>query len=273
VLALFKRGGKMYQTFEIEIKELNRIATAYVYLPKSYDSNKSYPVLYMHDAHNLFDDKTATYGHSWKIMEAFEENDLPELIVCGVNCAEGLSRLDEYSPFVDTNLKHTYSDAVNRDVGGLGDVYLDWLVHTFKPIIDERYNTKPEQEYTAIMGSSMGGLISAYAAFKYSDVFSRIGAVSTAYFFAWEQMKALLIDGKLENIITFYSDVGDNETSGDHDISQVYLDLNAEASKVLKEKLGDKFKYQVIKDGIHSETSWSTRVASIIKYLYSDIKE
>lgn len=262
-----------YTTFEIEIKSLNRMATAYVYLPKSYDGVKRFPVLYMNDANNLFDDQLATYGNSWKIIEAFENDpSIPEMIVCGVNCADGMSRFDEYSPFVDKTLQIDYAEFINRDVGGLGDTYLDFMTKEFKPLIDEKYMTKPEQVHTGLMGSSMGGLISVYAAYKYSDTFSRIGAVSTAYFFAKDEMFAFMRNNPINNIIKMYADCGDNEQSGETATNEVYLKTNEEAAQILSSKLAGKYKYHVIEGGIHSETSWSTRVGEIIKYLYSDIE-
>jgi len=264
-----------YHTFDLKIDSLGREATAYVYLPESYHtSDNHYPVLYMHDAHNLFDDATASYGNSWKIIEAFEQDKtLPEIIVCGINCGDGMVRLDEYSPFVDTTLKGVYDDWITRDVGGKGDVYLDFLSQEFKGIIDSKYRTKPQREYTAIAGSSMGGLISIYAAYAYQETYSRVAAVSTAYFFATEEMFEFMKRGNLDNIITFYADCGDDEQSGETATNQVYLETNAVAADILRSKLEDKFMYKVIKGGIHSETSWSNRVGEIIKYLYSDYKE
>ncbi len=262
-----------YQTFDIEVKELGRTAKAYVYLPESYDGINRFPVLYMNDANNLFDDSIASYNHSWRIIEAFlGDKSIPEIIVCGVDCAEGLNRFDEYSPFIDEDLKMSDS-FFTRNAGGKGDIYLNFLTKEFKPLIDELYMTRPEREYTGLMGSSMGGLISVYAAYSYSNTFSRIGAVSTAYFFAKEQMFSFMREHKIDGIIKMYSDCGDSEESVGKATSDVYLKTNQEASMILSEKLKDKFIYKVIEGGIHSEISWSQRVGSIIKYLYSDLKE
>jgi len=60
-----------------------------------------------------------------------------------------------------------------------GDAYLRFIVEELKPRIDATFRTKPGREHTAIAGSSMGGLISLYAAAEYPDVFGRVGAVST----------------------------------------------------------------------------------------------
>jgi len=263
-----------YQTFKIIVDSLSREADAYVYLPSNYhESNKRYPVLYMHDAQNLFDDQTATYKNSWKIIEAYQKDEtLPELIVCGINCAEGQSRLDEYSPFVDQELQQYYSDMVNRDVGGLGDAYLDFLSKDFKELIDSKYRTNPSQEVTGICGSSMGGVISAYAAGKYSDIYSRVGTISTAYFFAKDQMYNYLETADLSKVKTWYSDVGDSEYSGSTDTREIYTKLGEKFDQLLKDKLVNaNYLYKIIEKGTHNETSWSTRFDEIIKFMYSDL--
>ncbi|HEY6852598.1 MAG TPA: alpha-amylase family glycosyl hydrolase, partial [Gemmatimonadales bacterium] len=78
-----------------------------------------------------------------------------------------------YSPW--TNAKYG---------GGQGDAYVDFLVQTLKPYVDRHYRTLPDGLHTGIAGSSMGGLISLYAALKYPDVFGRVGVFSPAFWVA-----------------------------------------------------------------------------------------
>ena len=147
----------------------------WLYLPPGYAaSSRRYPVLYMHDGQNLFDDSTS-FGGEWGVDETLDrlhaEGD-PGVIVVGVDNG-GDRRLAEYSPW--PNL--TYG-------GGDGDAYVEFLVRTLKPWVDEHYRTRPDRLNTGVMGSSMGGLISFYAALKYPQVFGRAGVFSPSLWFA-----------------------------------------------------------------------------------------
>jgi predicted alpha/beta superfamily hydrolase len=146
-----------------------------VYLPASYRSGGSrrYPVVYMQDGQNLSDPATAFAG-TWDLeptLERLAARGL-EIIVVGVHNA-GEGRLEEYSPFPD-----------RRYGGGAGESYLSFLVDTLKPRIDRMFRTRAHCEDTAIVGSSMGGLISLYAFFRYPSVFGRAGVMSPSVWFA-----------------------------------------------------------------------------------------
>ena len=118
----------------------------------------------MHDGQNLFDKNTSGYGE-WKVDEAldklYREKGL-KLIVVGIDHG-GSERLNEYSPF--KNEKYG---------GGKGDAYLDFVVNTLKPYIDSNYRTLSDKKNTGIMGSSMGGLISHYAALKFPKFLEKL---------------------------------------------------------------------------------------------------
>lgn len=142
----------------LTIPKLNRQRRLRIYLPENYQLSKQhYPVLYMHDAQNLFDDKTA-YAGEWGIDETLNrlaaENGL-SLIVVGID--NGLElRMNELSPWP------------NQEYGvAEGEQYMDFIVNEVKPFIDKSYRTLTDKNNTAIMGSSMGGLISHYAIFEY----------------------------------------------------------------------------------------------------------
>lgn len=185
--------------------QLDRYRKLWLYLPQDYHTtDKSYPVLYMHDGQNVFDFKTA-YAGEWQVDESLtelENEGYQSAIVVAIDNGLNKRRLDEYSPFV------------NKEYGGgEGDAYLDFIVKTLKPKVDAMFRTLPEPENTGIMGSSMGGLISHYAHFKHPDVFGRIGAFSPSYWFSEKffehtvesgkngSPKIYLLAGELEGII------------------------------------------------------------------------
>jgi len=161
-------------TFKMKIPQLdNRERRIWVYLPPDYNqSNRRYPVLYMHDGQNLFDQATSFAGE-WQVDETlerlFKEKGFA-IIVVGIDNG-GERRIDEYSPWVNSEYGR----------GGEGDAYVRFIVETLKPYIDSKYRTLPNE--TGIMGSSLGGLISIYAGFKYPEVFKYVGAMSPAFWF------------------------------------------------------------------------------------------
>jgi predicted alpha/beta superfamily hydrolase len=143
-------------------------------LPPSYhQSDKRYPVIYMHDGQNLFDHVTSFAG-DWQVDETMQKlsQEGLEAIIVGLNNT-GEDRLKEYTPFVSQRLG-----------GGHGKQYLDFLIDTVKPTIDRDFRTCPTPEHTGIVGSSLGGLISLYAFFARSDVFGLAGVMSPSLWFA-----------------------------------------------------------------------------------------
>lgn len=154
---------------------LDRTRTIRLYLPPGYEtSHEHYPVLYMHDGQNLFDAATA-YAGEWNVDETLNELAQTKglkLIVVGIDNGEKL-RVNELNPWDNA-----------RFGKGEGAQYTRFIVDVVKPYIDAHYRTKPDRANTAIMGSSMGGLISHYAIATYPKVFSKAGIFSPAYWLA-----------------------------------------------------------------------------------------
>jgi predicted alpha/beta superfamily hydrolase len=150
----------------------------WLYLPPDYaTSQRRYPVLYLQDGQNIFDEATA-YAGEWAVDKTLNElatsgQDPTGCVVVAIDNG-GERRLDEYSPWVNERLKK----------GGEGSRYVDFLVQTLKPYIDKNYRTKTDPAHTGIAGSSMGGLIALYAGVKYPAVFGRVGVFSPAFWFA-----------------------------------------------------------------------------------------
>lgn len=151
--------------------QLDRYRRIWIYLPGSYSTaKKKYPVLYMHDGQNVFDEATSGFGE-WGVDEALDTLGPRhrEIIVVAIDHG-GDKRLNEYSPY-----------DMEKYGRGEGDQYLDFLVQTLKPYIDKHYRTKKDEKNTFIAGSSMGGLISFYAVLKYPKVFGGAGVFSPAF--------------------------------------------------------------------------------------------
>jgi predicted alpha/beta superfamily hydrolase len=231
--------------------ELDNERDIFVYLPDAYtEDGTRYPVIYMHDGQNLFDDALSFAG-AWNVDEAIERASRTgvEAIVVGIANAEA-ARCDEYSPFVDE--KHG---------GGRGDLYLDFIVNTLKPIIDRDFATNPGREATGIAGSSMGGLISLYGFFRNRETFGYAGAMSPAFWFA--------------NRAIF-----DYVEEADHAEGRVYLDVGtAEGDAVLQDvrrmcdllagkgyRKGRDLLCVVERGAHHREAAWARRLPRKIRF-------
>jgi len=237
------------------IKDLNKIShKIWVYVPPNYHtSKKKFPVIYMHDAQNLFD-VTTSYAGEWKIDETL--NNLYKttgkgFIVIAVENG-GEERINEYTPW-----KH------EKYGGGKGAIYIDFLKNTLKPYIDANYRTKKQAKHTAIIGSSLGGLISYYGGLKYPETFGKIGALSTSFWFS----------NTVEDFTKKYSK---NKTSklyllvGKKEGKDVVL--NTIKYKKLLLETGFKSKNITSKinpEGTHNEAFWSSAFLEVITWLYN----
>lgn len=237
--------------------QLDRTRRIWVYLPPDYDTTqKKYPVLYMHDGQNCFDSATAFAGE-WEVDESlnklFDEGDYG-CIVVGIDNG-GTHRIDEYSPWNNP----AYG-------GGEGDAYLDFVVQTLKPVIDATFRTLPGRDFTAIMGSSMGGLISHYALLKYQDVFSKAGIFSPSYWIVKDEvfdftentpktnpLRAYLIIGALE---------GASAVNDVNDMTAVMLNNGFDSSEISKTVHGD---------GQHSEWYWAREFPAAYQWLFGGV--
>lgn len=165
------------------ISTLSRNVTVRIMLPNGYeDSDKKYPVLYMHDGQDLFYDKDAVGGKSWGFGNYYNSYHkfLPEIIIVAIDCPldRGV-RTAQYAPYT----KHfdVGNSSFESEIKGEGNEYLEWIVTELKDWVDKNYRTRCEKEYTAIGGSSSGGLNSTYAILKYPEVFTRLIAMSNSF--------------------------------------------------------------------------------------------
>lgn len=268
----------MYKIIEdtIYLPYASHDRTLRIYLPNTYDEHRSFPVIYMHDAQNLFDVKTSSYGHIWDIHTHLNRQyELVgfECIVVGIDNWEGMNnRLNEYSPWVNSDIKNdSLLEDITTDVGGLGKEYVDFLVNELKPYIDKKYKTLPNREHTAIIGSSMGGLISLYAGLKYPNIYSMIGAFSTAVWFAEKDLLDMIHAGKYDVPSKWYLDVGTNETSNSkkNTFNKLYISGTENAYKALLKHIPSSDALLVIDEGgIHNENYWSKRFPGALKFLF-----
>ena len=239
-------------TFEIAAPQLDTLRKIWVYLPDGYEtSEKKYPVLYMHDAQNLFDNTTAFAGE-WRVDETLDSLKTPEVIVVGIEHGNE-KRIEELTPY--PNEKYG---------GGKADDYVDFVRNTLKPHIDSVYRTLPDAENTGIMGSSLGGLTSFYAGIKYPETFQKIGIFSPSFWYS-DQIYELVKDWEPNEQQKFYFMAGTDEDE------EMVPDL--EKMLMLLQEKGlqpENFKLKIITGSKHNEASWSREFPQAFKWLFGE---
>jgi predicted alpha/beta superfamily hydrolase len=271
---------------------LNNDRAIYVYLPPSYNENSdaTYPVVYMHDGQNLWAAMPQlAFSGTWNVDTAFDaaaehgacssssvigwgamplggtaplctgDGDctgggacvtFPEAIVIGVANTSG--RIYEYTPTTDPGTPG----------GGGADLYLTMLVDELKPTIDGQLRTRRDAASTALVGSSLGGLVTAYAGTKHSDVFAKLGEISPS---TWWNNDVIVGDvaasPAAQRPAVVYVDSGagtaDDETDTDK-LAQTYVALGYTTTN---------FRHVVQTGAQHSETYWSQRLPGALQML------
>ncbi len=233
---------------------LQRVRTLRIYLPPAYrtEPGRRFPVLYMHDGQNLFDDATSYVGE-WGVdetLDALAAAQGLQLIVVGVDNGQD-KRMTELNPWDHARFGKAE-----------GAAYMDFVVNTVKPFIDARFRTLPDRGNTGIMGSSMGGLISHYAIHQYPQVFSKAGIFSPSYpiapeAFAYTQAHPLAADARL------YLLAGGKEGGGMADgLRQMTALLQAQA------RPGVLMASRVNPEGHHNEAFWRQEFAQAVQWLF-----
>lgn len=251
----------MIDKWSITIPELSgdEPRNVYVYLPDcaEEDPELRFPVLYMFDGHNVFFDEDATYGKSWGMQEYAEDSELP-LIIAAVECTHDPNngRLSEYSPF-------TFSEEGFGRIKGRGQQTMEWMINTFKPMIDENYPTLPDREHSFIAGSSMGGLMSLYAVTKYNHVFSRAAALSPSVWAGGGRLDRMLREAEIAPGTVVYMDYGENELNNHADM----LHRFSRVASILMER-GVLLNCRIVPGGDHCEASWERQIPFFMDTLF-----
>ncbi|WP_162910604.1 alpha/beta hydrolase-fold protein [Hymenobacter oligotrophus] len=243
---------------EFDMPQLGRKRRVWVYLPTDYATNpqQRYPVLYLHDGQNVFD-KCTSFSGEWGVDEALGK--LEQQGVAAGKCVVvaidngGSSRLDEYSPWRNAQYG-----------GGQGGLYVDFLVQTLKPYIDANYRTLIDRANTGIAGSSMGGLISLYAATRHPEVFGRVGVFSPAFWFAETELKNYLRQHRATAPTRFYFVAGAQESQTMVPLMQAVRDSLQRAGYAATD-----LSYQVRADGQHAEWFWQREFPAAHQWLFA----
>ncbi|MEZ4983949.1 MAG: alpha/beta hydrolase-fold protein [Saprospiraceae bacterium] len=238
--------------------QLNRNRKIWVYLPPDYyTTTRSYPVLYMHDGQNLFDDALSFSGE-WGVDETlnalFEDGDNGAIVV-GIENG-GADRIAEYTPWPNP----TYG-------GGEGAAYTDFLVQTLKPYVDANYRTLADRDHTGIMGSSLGGLISLYAAIRHQAVFGKAGVYSPSLWFTDDIYGFVSSTGKQAAMRIALLAGAQESASMIPDLQEMYQTL------ITAGFTPDELSLRTHADGQHSEWYWKREFGTDYQWLFQTVTQ
>ncbi|SFA87267.1 MULTISPECIES: alpha/beta hydrolase [unclassified Bacillus (in: firmicutes)] len=233
-----------------------------IYLPNNYEqANEEYPVLYMHDGQNVFNDEEAIKGNSLRLEDYLNQNALKVIVVAiDLNLEE---RMNEYCPWVIGE----YSERLTGEpssLGGKGKQYIEFIVSELIPYIEQQYRTN--KAYSAMAGISLGGLIATYAACTYPNLFKNISVFSSAFFRNQEEIEVLLRESDLSSIESFYMDCGTKESANNEEISNGFLASNQAIYEIINQKL-PQTNFSIITDGEHNYDAFRERVPALFHFL------
>jgi len=225
-----------------------------IYLPPGYNdrSERRYPVLYMQDGQNLFDDARAFAGRSWRLRDAADEaiglRTASPMMIVGVDHA-GNDRVEEFTP--------THDEV--RKACGKADEYGVFLFYKVKRAIDDTYLTHPDQFFVG--GSSLGGLVSMHLALRYPVR----GAIVMSPSVWWDNRA----------IVKEVDDYADSRRP------HLWLDIGGregrealEGARLLRDRLRAKgwndatLRYYEDRRAEHSERAWGARVRKALEFLF-----
>lgn len=253
-----------------------------IWLPPDYaqDSERKYPVIYMHDGQNLFDPALSFSGVDWGVDPALrgliETGEIEAPIVVGIWNTD--NRLGEYMPeqsVQDPAARTEVDQYINQfrsefEFNLASDAYLALVVEELKPWVDAEYRTRAGQADTHMIGSSMGALISLYAICRYPEVFCGAACLSTAWHFG-QEVHIPWFGSHLPDPATHkvYFDMGGREDVWPK-ANHTLLKKQAEMDELVRAAGycdGESLLTLVFPEGKHHETYWRARLDRPLKFL------
>lgn len=261
--------------------------TVDIWLPTNYSKGNKYSVIYMHDGQMLFDATTTWNKQEWMVDDVItklsNENKIENVIVVAIWNIPTLRHMDLFPKKPLEKLTKEQHDLILEKAQKFGytftfdginsDNYLKFIVKELKPFVDANFSVYTDANHTAIMGSSMGGLISMYAICEYPKVFGKAACLSTHWigfrefennpipesFFSY--MKENLPNPKNHSL---YFDYGTATLDAD------YLKYEYRVDEILKEKGYNKMNSKNLKfEGEnHSEASWQKRIHIPLEFMF-----
>ena len=281
-----KFEGKIYR---IENFSTNFIKprTVDIWVPTNYSKDKKYSVLYMHDGQMLFDATTTWNKQEWMVDEALNkltsENKINEVIVVAIWNIPALRHADFFPKKPLLELTQAEQKLIFEEAHKLNyqfnledinsDNYLKFIVKELKPFIDSNFSVFTDANHTAIMGSSMGGLISMYAICEYPRVFGKAACLST-HWIGFREFDNNPIPESFFNYMNKHLPTSKNHQLyfdyGTQTLDAGYIKYAYRVDEILKEKGYTQQNSRNLKfEGEnHSEASWQKRIPIPLEFMF-----
>jgi predicted alpha/beta superfamily hydrolase len=258
----FAQQGLYFVGPALASQTLNNSRNVIAYLPPVVLENSFAvaPVLVMHDGQNLFNDSTSFAGVSWRAADTIDalivQGAMEQIIVVGLYNTD--DRTDEY----------TYVFDPSEMAGGKGDAYLDFIERQVFPWIERNLPVPAvplRRADVGMLGSSLGGLLSCYAGYTRSHVYSRVGCMSSSFWWDSNNFNNTVVGSKPlpRADTTFYIDSGDMQQGGCAPPQNCDDRLQSIDTRNHLENLGwtinSTIFYYLQHGGVHNEASWGAR--------------
>lgn len=270
-------SGNLYH-LDLFSSEMNETIKVDVWTPEGYDDRNTYPVIYMHDGQNLFD-ASSTWNHqAWEIDSVagplMASGELPQAIIVGIYSTDS-TRLGDLMP--EKPLEYLQNDTIRDFIAKMcrdnyrADEYLAFITNTLRQVINTKFATDTTTTATAVMGSSMGGLISIYAMCEYPDLFGTAACLSTHWTGALggnEDFPAAMQRYLTEKLPrdTIHRLYLDNGTCPYDSVYIPYFQRMGNLANSLG-YTGKRFKHWIFPGHSHNEASWASRVEIPLKFI------
>lgn len=253
--------GSVLHFTEIRSRFLPQAHDVMVSLPPGYHERpeRHYPVLYLHDGQNVFDDlPLSPFGVQWGVdttARALTHADVIEPVIIVAIGNAGRDRIDEYTPTRDNM----------HDAGGQADRYGQMLVYEIKPWVDHTWRTKRGPADTALAGSSLGGLLSLHLGITHPAVFGKLGLLSPSVWWDDRWIVKQLVQGSVGHrpALRIWLDVGTGERRMLKGTRLLYRMLLRKGWRI-----GRDLAYMEAEGALHDERAWGERTGLFLRFLF-----
>ena len=253
-------AGSLLHFREIRSRFLPHPHDVIVCLPPEYElePDRRYPVLYLHDGQNVFDDlPMSPFGVQWGVdttaRALLHAGVIEPIIIVAIGNA-GRDRIDEYTPTRDAA----------HDAGGMADRYGQMVVYEIKPWVDQTWRTRRGPRDTGIAGSSLGGLLSLHLGLTHSAVFGKIGVLSPSVWWddRWIVRQLGATNGQRPDL-TIWLDVGTGEKRMLKGAQLLHRMLQRKGWRA-----GVDLEYHEADGALHDERAWAARTGLFLRFLF-----
>jgi len=258
-----------------------------IWLPEGYSDTIKYSVLYMHDGQMLFDSDITWNKQAWDIDDVstnlFKNKNIKNFIVVGIWNDRETRHTDYFPQKPYEILNQAEKDSIDfqllkagrikRNFYPQSDNYLKFMVNELKPYIDKNYSVHKDRMNTAVMGSSMGGLISMYAICEYPEIFGSAACLSTHWIGTFSLENNPIPQSILNYLMNNLPDPTTHRIyfdCGDQTLDSLYPKIQEQVDEVMLLKGYDQSSWltQYFPGENHSEYAWNKRLHIPLQFIF-----